>query len=102
VRWLQTCFFRLTGVCHGHIPLDNVCTGVHLSERSGGGGDPLERPPIVANRWLRRRVARPVLTLVAAVDDSNVDIQIALLATQLAPDLTVVVRVGDERVLVVY
>lgn len=34
--------------------------------------------------------------LVAAIDDSNVNIQIALLATQLAPDLTVVVRVGDE------
>lgn len=35
-------------------------------------------------------------TLVAAIDDSNVNIQIALLATQLAPNLTVVVRVGDE------
>lgn len=34
--------------------------------------------------------------LVAAIDDSNVNIQIALLATQLTPDLTVVVRVGDE------
>jgi len=48
------------------------------------------------NWWLLRRVARPVVTLVAAVDDSNVNIQIALLATQLAPTLTVVVRVGDE------
>jgi voltage-gated potassium channel len=35
-------------------------------------------------------------TLVAAIDDSNVNIQIALLATQLAPELTVIVRVGDE------
>ncbi|SEA12578.1 TrkA-N domain-containing protein [Haloplanus vescus] len=35
-------------------------------------------------------------SLVAAIDDSNANIQIALLATQLAPDLTVVVRVGDE------
>ncbi|AXG11077.1 hypothetical protein DU484_15135 [Haloplanus rubicundus] len=35
-------------------------------------------------------------TLVAAIDDSNVNVQIALLATQLAPDLTVIVRVGDE------
>ncbi|WP_435068432.1 potassium channel family protein [Haloplanus sp. C73] len=35
-------------------------------------------------------------SLVAAIDDSNANIQIALLATQLAPHLTVVVRVGDE------
>jgi len=72
-----------------------------LSERPGSGGDPLERPhrrePVAL-----RRVTRPVLTLVAASDDSNVDIRIARLSTQLAPDLTVVVRVGDERVLVRY
>lgn len=35
-------------------------------------------------------------TLVAAIDDSNVNVRIALLATQLAPDPTVIVRVGDE------
>ena len=35
-------------------------------------------------------------TLVAAIDDSNANVRIALLATQLAPDLTVVVRIGDE------
>jgi voltage-gated potassium channel len=35
-------------------------------------------------------------TIVAAIDDSNVNIQIAITASQLAPDLRVVVRVGDE------
>jgi voltage-gated potassium channel len=35
-------------------------------------------------------------TIVAAIDDSNVNIQIAITASQLAPDLQVVVRVGDE------
>jgi voltage-gated potassium channel len=35
-------------------------------------------------------------TLIAAIDDSNVNIQIAVLASQLAPQLDVVVRVGDE------
>jgi voltage-gated potassium channel len=34
--------------------------------------------------------------VVAAIDDSNVNIQIAITASQLAPDLRVVVRVGDE------
>jgi hypothetical protein len=34
--------------------------------------------------------------LVAAIDDSNANIQIAITASQLAPSLTVVVRVGDE------
>lgn len=35
-------------------------------------------------------------TLVAAVDDSNVNVQIAIASSQLAPTLTVVVRVGSE------
>lgn len=34
--------------------------------------------------------------VVAAVDDSNTNVQIAILASQLAPDVRVVVRVGDE------
>jgi len=34
--------------------------------------------------------------LVAAIDDSNANIQTAIVASQLAPDLRVVVRVGDE------
>jgi hypothetical protein len=34
--------------------------------------------------------------LVAAVDDSNVNIQTCIVATQLAPDLRLIVRVGDE------
>ena len=34
--------------------------------------------------------------VVAAIDDSNVNIQIAIVASQLAPDVHVVVRVGDE------
>lgn len=35
-------------------------------------------------------------TLVAAIDDSNANVQISVVASQLAPDLRVVVRVGDE------
>jgi len=34
--------------------------------------------------------------IVAAIDDSNANIQIAITASQLSPDLRVVVRVGDE------
>lgn len=34
--------------------------------------------------------------LVAAVDDSNTNVQIAILASQLSPDVRVIVRVGDE------
>lgn len=35
-------------------------------------------------------------TVVAAVDDSNVNIQVGILARQLAPDAKLVVRIGDE------
>jgi voltage-gated potassium channel len=35
-------------------------------------------------------------TVVGAIDDSNVNIQIAITTGELAPDATVVVRVGDE------
>jgi voltage-gated potassium channel len=34
--------------------------------------------------------------LVAAIDDSNANVQISIVASQLAPDLRLVVRVGDE------
>jgi voltage-gated potassium channel len=34
--------------------------------------------------------------LVAAIDDGNANIQIAIVASQLAPELTIVVRVGEE------
>lgn len=34
--------------------------------------------------------------VVAAIDDSNANIQIAITASQLAPDLNIIVRVGDE------
>jgi voltage-gated potassium channel Kch len=34
--------------------------------------------------------------LVAAIDDSNANIQIAIVASQLSPDLRVVARIGDE------
>lgn len=34
--------------------------------------------------------------VIAAIDDSNVNIQIAIVASQLAPNLRVVVRTGDE------
>lgn len=33
---------------------------------------------------------------VAAIDDSNANIQIAITASQIAPDVQVIVRVGDE------
>jgi voltage-gated potassium channel len=35
-------------------------------------------------------------TLVAAIDDSNANVQIAVVGSQLAPDVRVVVRVGEE------
>jgi Trk K+ transport system NAD-binding subunit len=35
-------------------------------------------------------------TVVAAIDDSNANIQIAIATSQLAPEVTLVVRVGDE------
>jgi voltage-gated potassium channel len=35
-------------------------------------------------------------TVVAAIDDSNANIQIAIAASQLAPGVRLVVRVGDE------
>jgi len=35
--------------------------------------------------------------IVAAIDDSNANIQIAITASQLAPDVTVIVRVGDQQ-----
>jgi len=35
--------------------------------------------------------------IVGAIDDSNVNIQIAITASQLSPELEVVVRVGDEQ-----
>ena len=35
-------------------------------------------------------------TLVAAIDDSNVNVQIAVVGSQLSPSVRVVVRVGDE------
>jgi hypothetical protein len=35
-------------------------------------------------------------TVVAAIDDSNVNIQISIAASQLAPEVTLVVRVGEE------
>jgi Trk K+ transport system NAD-binding subunit len=34
--------------------------------------------------------------LVAAIDDSNANIQIAITASQIAPDVRLIVRVGDE------
>lgn len=34
--------------------------------------------------------------VVAAIDDSNINIQIAILASQLSPDVRVIVRVGDQ------
>jgi voltage-gated potassium channel len=35
-------------------------------------------------------------TVVAAIDNSNVNLQIAIVARQLAPEATLVVRIGDE------
>lgn len=36
-------------------------------------------------------------TVVAAIDDSNANIQIAIMASQIAPEVRVIVRVGDEE-----
>jgi hypothetical protein len=36
-------------------------------------------------------------TVIAAIDDSNANIQIAITASQLAPEVRVIVRVGDEE-----
>jgi voltage-gated potassium channel len=36
-------------------------------------------------------------SLVGAIDDSNANIEIAILASQLSPDLRVIVRVGNQR-----
>jgi voltage-gated potassium channel len=36
-------------------------------------------------------------TLVGAIDDSNANIEIAILASQLSPDVRVIVRVGNQR-----
>jgi hypothetical protein len=45
---------------------------------------------------LTRASVRRADTVVAAIDDSNANIQIAIAAGQLAPEVTLVVRVGDE------
>jgi voltage-gated potassium channel len=45
---------------------------------------------------LQRAGVERAAALVAAIDDSNTNIQTAIVASQLAPDLRVVVRVGDE------
>lgn len=45
---------------------------------------------------LARAGVEEASALVAAIDDSNANIQIGIVASQLAPDLRVVVRVGDE------
>jgi len=35
--------------------------------------------------------------VVAAIDDSNANIEIAILVSQLSPDVRVIVRVGNDR-----
>lgn len=45
---------------------------------------------------LRQAGIERAQAVVAAIDDSNANIQIAIVASQLSPDLRVVVRVGDE------
>jgi len=45
---------------------------------------------------LERANVASAATIVAAIDDSNANIQIAITASQLSPELRVVVRVGDE------
>jgi len=45
---------------------------------------------------LERANVDTAAAIVAAIDDSNANIQIAITASQLSPDLRVVVRVGDE------
>jgi len=55
----------------------------------------IESDPAQYERVLQDADVDRTSSLVAAID-SNANTQIALLATQLAPDLTVVVRVGDK------
>jgi voltage-gated potassium channel len=45
---------------------------------------------------LREAGIEDAQTVVAAIDNSNANIQIAITASQLAPDVRVIVRVGDE------
>ena len=45
---------------------------------------------------LERANVETAAAIVAAIDDSNANIQIAITASQLSPELRVVVRVGDE------
>jgi voltage-gated potassium channel len=45
---------------------------------------------------LERANVETATAIVAAIDDSNANIQIAITASQLSPELRVVVRVGDE------
>jgi voltage-gated potassium channel len=45
---------------------------------------------------LRDAAIGDAAAVVAAIDDSNANIQIAITASQIAPDVRLVVRVGDE------
>lgn len=45
---------------------------------------------------LERAGIEDAATVVAAIDDSNVNLQISVLASQLAPDATLIVRVGEQ------
>ena len=45
---------------------------------------------------LERAGIESAATVVAAIDDSNVNLQISVLASQLAPDATLIVRVGEQ------
>lgn len=45
---------------------------------------------------LERANIENAATVVAAIDDSNVNLQISVLASQLAPDATLIVRVGEQ------
>lgn len=45
---------------------------------------------------LERAGIEDAATVVAAIDDSNVNLQISVLASQLAPEATLIVRVGEQ------
>mgnify|MGYP000232921807 CR=1 FL=1 len=68
MRWLESCFFSLTGVQHGVAPPGNVCTEVYSFEPERSGRVVTHsNAPLVVNRWSLRRVARAVITLAGVV-----------------------------------
>jgi voltage-gated potassium channel len=89
----------------GRTVADSLADGrdvVVVESEEGQYDRALDRGVLAVNADARREETlteagvRRAETVVAAIDDSNVNIQIAIAASQLAPEVTLVVRVGDE------